>query len=72
MSVMDYASYMKSRAWRRVRLAVIRRAGGVCERCGRWPIVNVHHLSYQRVGEEPLSDLLGVCSKCHKDLHLEF
>jgi hypothetical protein len=69
MTSAEYQAYMKSDAWREKRVQVIRRAKGVCERCKRWAIVNVHHLSYARLGREPLSDLLGVCSQCHKELH---
>jgi hypothetical protein len=65
----EYRSYIKSDAWRRKRIEVIRRAKGVCERCGRWPIVNVHHLTYQRLGNEMPGDLLGVCLVCHEELH---
>lgn len=64
-----YRSYMRSRAWRARRLEVIRRARGICERCGRMPVVNVHHLTYERVGREDPSDLIGVCLGCHQELH---
>lgn len=64
-----YRRYLRSAAWQRKRAAVILRSKGACERCGLWPVVNVHHLSYRNVGNEPLSDLLGVCSRCHRDLH---
>jgi hypothetical protein len=66
---MNYRAYIRSEAWRRKRTEVIRRARGMCERCGRWPIVNVHHLSYARLGDEPLTDLIGACSRCHRELH---
>jgi hypothetical protein len=64
-----YKQYLRSPEWRRRRVAVIVRAKGRCERCRLWPIVNLHHLSYANLGNEPLTDLLGVCSKCHKELH---
>lgn len=67
----EYARYLKSEAWRRLRCQVIRRSGGVCERCRKWPVVNVHHLTYARLGSEALEDLQGVCSKCHEELHRE-
>ena len=66
-----YKEYIRSDAWRRKRVEVIRRAGGVCERCGDWPIANVHHLSYRRLGNELPADLLGVCRQCHHTLHGE-
>ena len=66
---MDRVKYMLSAAWRSKRDSVILRAAGICERCHQWPIVNVHHLHYGNLGNEPLEDLLGVCSRCHKELH---
>ena len=66
-----YSKYIRSPAWRALRCKVIGRSGGDCERCGVWPVVNVHHLTYERLGSEDLSDLQGVCSKCHQELHRE-
>jgi hypothetical protein len=68
---MDYHSYINSKEWKtNKRTEVLRRSGGVCERCHKWPVVNVHHLTYERLGNELLEDLLGVCTKCHKELHV--
>ena len=53
----------------RKRAAVLRRCGGVCEGCGEAPAVEVHHLTYQRVGRELLFDLVGVCRACHDAAH---
>jgi len=66
---MDYETYIRSRAWQVVRRAIILRCKGICERCKRWPVANVHHLTYERLGCELMSDLLGVCSLCHRELH---
>jgi 5-methylcytosine-specific restriction endonuclease McrA len=65
----EYRRYIRSPRWRAKRAAVILRARGLCERCHTWPIVNVHHLSYDRLGDERPEDLLGVCVKCHEELH---
>lgn len=67
--LIEYKTYLRSPAWREKRAAVILRAKGKCERCGLWPVVNVHHLSYSHLGHEPLAELLGVCTKCHSELH---
>ena len=32
-------------------------------------MVQVHHLSYRNLGAEPLSDLQGLCMRCHKLEH---
>ena len=68
---MDYHEYLNSANWRILRVIVIQRCGGICERCHRWSVVNVHHLTYERFGNERPEDLLGVCSKCHEELHRE-
>lgn len=67
--MVTYKTHIQSREWREKRSAVILLARGKCERCGKWPVVNVHHLTYDNLGSEPLTDLMGVCRKCHKEIH---
>lgn len=67
----DYAKYIRSPKWKAKRAEVILRAGGTCERCSIWPVVNVHHLTYARLGDERLTDLMGVCAMCHDQIHKE-
>jgi hypothetical protein len=70
MSVMstervEYKEYLASPEWaERVRLVRIR-ARNVCERCFLRPVQEIHHRTYAHLGHEPLSDLLGLCEKCH-------
>jgi len=40
-----------------------------CEKCGSKKNLVVHHLNYERVGNEGMRDLMVVCSKCHKEIH---
>lgn len=61
----DYHKYMASRDWALKREAVKERAGNICERCEEAYIANVHHLTYQNLGDEPLHDLQGLCRPCH-------
>ena len=45
------------------------RAGHCCERCGRsrlGTILQVHHKTYARLGNEHLDDLKVVCIDCHQ------
>lgn len=59
-------------AWLEKRQMVIRRAGGMCERCKVVKGVHVHHKSYPEViGHEKLTQLLLVCLPCHKVFHPE-
>lgn len=61
----EYKRYLASREWALRREAVKRRADGTCERCHTLPLRDVHHLSYANVGNEPLTDLQGICGPCH-------
>lgn len=64
-----YKEYILSDAWRAKRRQVIARAGGVCERCKKAPVQEVHHLTYDRFGAELLTDLAGLCQPCHRSEH---
>lgn len=65
-----YDAYLNSPQWHRLRERVLARDGGVCRAvgCSR-PAAQVHHLTYERVGSEELSDLVAVCSACHDACH---
>lgn len=63
---LGYDDYMHSVAWRLKRSLVLERAQGVCEWCGdESQRLDVHHKSYEHFCQEPLSDLMAVCQKCH-------
>ncbi len=64
-----YDGYLHSDEWRAKRRRVLRRAGGICERCGRAKAAHVHHLTYARVGRERIEDLVGLCWPCHQAQH---
>jgi hypothetical protein len=60
-----YYAYLVSPQWSRKRQLVLDRCGGICERCGWADATEIHHITYKRVFNELLPDLLGVCSGCH-------
>jgi hypothetical protein len=64
-----YDNYLQSPQWRGLRQRVIERAKSVYERCLKNRITEVHHLTYDRLGNERIEDLLGVCRTCHEELH---
>lgn len=43
--------------------------GRVCKACGSNHRLAVHHLSYKNFGNEPMSDLMGLCHSCHIQVH---
>ena len=62
----DYPRYLASREWALLKNAVRERSGGVCERCGNAPATQCHHLTYERIGRELLTDLQDICRPCHE------
>lgn len=65
----EYEKYLASETWHQRRIATIRDANGVCQCCEHFPASQVHHLSYERIGNERASDLMAVCSFCHGLIH---
>lgn len=64
-----YSQYLLSPRWREKRERVMRRANGICEGCGVAPAAQVHHLTYVRIYEEMLFDLVAICVPCHESVH---
>ena len=58
--------------WAELRYQAWKRADGHCERCdrelkpGRW---HLHHLTYERAGDELLTDVEAICLPCHRLEH---
>jgi len=64
-----YAQYLQSEQWREKREAVLNRARHTCEGCGAAKATEVHHLTYDNVGDELLWQLVAVCRACHEKAH---
>jgi len=69
-----YREYLASEHWYRKRAAALRAAGYMCSRCGtvgakRGSGLQVHHLTYARLGDELLEDLRVLCQSCHNAIH---
>ena len=66
----SYSEYLRSPAWHEVKVryrASIREAR--CQLCGSTLDLHLHHLTYDRVGEELVSDLILLCGGCHAAVH---
>ena len=78
---MSYYGYIHSEKWRKKRNLVyeraLRNAGstnpfGICEKCSLEPdtdCLQVHHLTYERLYNERLEDLILLCDSCHRAEH---
>lgn len=65
-----YPDYLESPYWRlHVRRQALARAGGRCERCGVSDGLEVHHVTYERLGCEHPDDLEVLCGPCHGAHH---
>lgn len=64
-----YESHLRSPKWALIRRGVMERSRGICEGCGFAQATQVHHLTYDRLGDEMLFDLVAICSPCHRKVH---
>lgn len=65
----EYREFLRSDYWKDLRKRKLQEVGNKCELCGRKDSLQVHHLNYETVGREELSDLKVVCADCHKYIH---
>ena len=64
----SYDSYLKSPHWTRVKRRY--RASKRPQRCFCGdPHYQLHHISYERISNERLTDLVALCDRCHSMLH---
>lgn len=66
-----YDAHLLSPEWAELRRRVFSRAAGLCEGCRRRPPVQVHHLTYEHMGNEFLWELAAVCLECHRRVHAD-
>jgi hypothetical protein len=64
-----YPDYLESDAWQERRQIMLERSGNECERCGSERRLEIHHLTYKRLGSEWMSDLSVLCRNCHASEH---
>jgi 5-methylcytosine-specific restriction endonuclease McrA len=76
----EYEKYLASAHWQELRAHKLEQqrnelGHNCCEECGARPEVTrktalgVHHLTYERLGEELLGDLKIICRPCHDKEH---
>jgi hypothetical protein len=64
-----YDEYLRSEDWQERRQQILSRDGRRCTKCNSSHYLQVHHLTYARVGDENLDDLVTLCRKCHEKEH---
>lgn len=70
---LDYREgYLHTEQWKRTREETIAACGHSCQRCGdHQRSLDVHHLTYERLGAEEPRDLVVLCRRCHQAVHDE-
>lgn len=64
-----YESYLESPKWASKRDAALKRDRWLCQGCLSRKATQVHHLTYDHLGNELLWELQSVCIECHKLIH---
>jgi hypothetical protein len=67
-----YTNYLKSQSWKDKRIEAIHHHGSMCQGCKcelPFNLIEVHHITYERLGNEKMSDLRIYCKSCHEEEH---
>jgi len=64
-----YLDYMKSFLWQVKRQQRLEKDNHHCRRCYSTTQLTIHHLTYDRFGNEDLDDLITLCEPCHVKEH---
>lgn len=67
----NYLEYLTSKQWKEVRELALKRAGYKCQICGSTRNLDVHHSTYDHLGNETdhLEDLVVLCAEHHQLYH---
>jgi 5-methylcytosine-specific restriction endonuclease McrA len=69
MKYEDYQKYLLTPKWKHIRAQVLERDNNQCKHCQATHSLHCHHLTYKRLGDENLRDLITLCSSCHTKIH---
>ena len=65
-----YKEYLQSAEWKDLKTRKLKKANFICDGCGETKgQMEVHHLTYERIGMELFTDLAVYCIECHKKAH---
>jgi len=66
-----YKKYLDTRHWHNIRESVLNRDEHRCVKCSIDVnlLAHVHHLTYERIGNEFMDDLITLCPNCHNEIH---
>ena len=65
----EYRQYIRSDEWEKKREERLKKDGYKCQECGTAKNLEVHHITYERLGNEDINDLITLCKECHENIH---
>lgn len=65
----SYKEYLDSYLWQSKKEWMFENSNKECERCSSKHSLQIHHLTYKRLGNEKRSDLIFLCKECHEEEH---
>lgn len=69
MNKEQYKEYLKTEHWKEVRIKKYKKKKRSCAICGSFEKLEVHHLTYNNIGNEKGEDLRVLCHRCHELAH---
>lgn len=68
--VYSYKDYLKTKHWINKKIQFLKNHKNECSMCGRKNCkLDLHHMTYENVGNEKLDDLVVLCNECHTKVH---
>jgi len=64
--------YLNSTEWGILRAAAFDRDNHTCQSCGATTQLECHHITYERLTQERLSDVVTICRNCHQKIHNKY
>lgn len=65
----NYRDYLSSEHWMYIKDKYFAKHKRVCFVCKSDEKICLHHITYDRLGDEIDSDLIPLCEKCHNEVH---
>lgn len=69
LRTMPYHDYLQTEEWKARRIKHLKSAGFGCQVCNGKGLIDIHHRTYERRGNERYTDLIALCRDCHDLFH---
>ena len=68
--VKNYRDYLRTKHWKNIKKMYNKMYKYECSCCGSNKTgLHLHHITYDRVGNEEIDDLVYLCKECHNKIH---